>query len=87
MKNQKIRELLDQLQEELDRIDSQDEKGRRLLNNISADINSLLEDSNYRPDEPILQRLQDTIDHFKVEHPTLTMALSEMLAILSNAGI
>lgn len=87
MKNQKIQELLEQLRKELEQIDPQDEKGRSLLDHISADIHSLLEDSNYRPEEPLLQRLRDTIDHFKIEHPTLTMALSEMLAILSNAGI
>lgn len=87
MKNQKIQELLAQLQGELDQIESLDEKGRALLDTITADIKSLLEDSSYRPDEPILQRLQDTIDHFKIEHPALTMALSEMMTILSNAGI
>lgn len=87
MKNQKIRNLLEQLQGELDRIGPLDEKGHGLLKTITEDINSLLDDSNAQADDSVLQRLQDTIDHFNIEHPKLTMALSEMMAILSNAGI
>ncbi len=87
MPKNKIRELLEQLQGELDRIGPLDEKGRGLLKTITEDINSLLDDSNAQADDSVLQRLQDTIDHFNIEHPKLTMALSEMMAILSNAGI
>jgi hypothetical protein len=87
MPKNKIRELLEQLQEELELISPQDKKGRDLLENITTDINSLLQDPDVQTDESILARLQDTIDHFNIEHPKLTMALSEILSILSNAGI
>lgn len=87
MPKNKIRELLEQLQGELDQVDPQDAKGRELLENITTDINSLLQDPNIQTDESVLQRLQDSIDHFNIEHPKLTMALSEILSILSNAGI
>ena len=87
MPKNKIRELLEQLQGELDQVDPQDEKGRKLLENITEDINSFLQQSDAQRDETILQRLQDTIDHFNIEHPKLTMALLEVLSILSNAGI
>ncbi|MBK8428557.1 MAG: DUF4404 family protein [Lewinellaceae bacterium] len=65
----------------------QDVKGRELLENITADINSLLQDPNIQTDESVLKSLQDSIDHFNIEHPKLTMALSEIMSILSNAGI
>lgn len=87
MPKNKIRELLEQLQGELDQVDPQDEKGRDLLKNITADIDSFLQKSDAHAEESILQRLQDTIDHFNIEHPKLTMALSEIMSILSNAGI
>lgn len=87
MKDNKIRELLKQLQDELNRSGPLDEKGRSLLDQITADINNLLDGSGAQPDEPFFQRLQDSIDHFKIEHPQLTLALSEMMSILSNAGI
>ncbi len=87
MPKNKIRELLEQLQGELDQVDPQDEKGRKLLENITAEIDGFLQESDDRRDESILHRLQDTIDHFNIEHPKLTLALSEILSILSNAGI
>ena len=87
MPKNKIRELLEQLQEELELISPQDKKGRDLLENITTDINSLLQDPNVQTDASVLERLQDTIDHFNIEHPKLTMALSEIMSILSNAGI
>jgi len=87
MPKNKIRELLEQLRGELEQVSPQDQKGRDLLENITADINSFLQDPNVETDESVLQRLQDTIDHFNIEHPTLTMALSEIMSILSNAGI
>lgn len=87
MPKNKIRELLEQLQGELDQIAPQDKKGRELLENITTDINNLLKESNTQVEESVIKRLQDTIDHFNIEHPKLTMALSEMMSILSNAGI
>ena len=87
MPKNKIRELLEQLRGELEQVSPQDQKGRDLLENITADINSFLQDPDVEADESVLQRLKDTIDHFNIEHPTLTMALSEIMSILSNAGI
>ena len=87
MPKNKIRELLEQLQGELGQIAPQDKKGRELLENITTDINNLLQESNTQVEESVIKRLQDTIDHFNIEHPKLTMALSEIMSILSNAGI
>lgn len=87
MPNRKIMELLEQLKGELGQIDPKDVKGRELLEDITADISSLLKESNTPAEDSVLQRLQDTIDHFNIEHPKLTMALSEIMSILSNAGI
>jgi hypothetical protein len=90
MDNKKLDTLLEQLHSELERTESLDEKGRELLRDLSGDIRGLLErsgDAGPQPEAATVQRLQDAIDHFEVEHPTITMALSEMMTILSNAGI
>jgi hypothetical protein len=90
MTDEKLRTLLEQLHGELARTESLDEKGRELLRGLSGDIRGLLErsgDTGPRSDESTLRRMQDAIDHFEVTHPTLTQALSEMMTILSNAGI
>jgi arginyl-tRNA synthetase len=87
MNDQKLRELLEQVHSEIERTESVDERGREILRDLDADIRKLLERSDVQADESMLKRMQDTIDHLEIEHPTLTMALSEMMTILSNAGI
>jgi hemerythrin len=88
MTDKKLSKLLEQLHEELGKTDAVDEKGRELLRHLNADIQKLLERTEgTQTDESVLQRLQDAIDHFEVEHPAITAALSQMLNTLSNAGI
>jgi len=87
--DQNLRELLERLRNELEQTDSLDEKGNEMLRHLDADIRTRLERSGAKTesDEPVLERLQSTIDHFETTHPSLTLTLSEMMTILSNAGI
>lgn len=87
--NPTLRELLERLHNELEQTKSLDEKGDEMLRHLDADIRGLLKRSGARreADEPMLERLQEAIDHFETIHPNLTRTLSEMMTILSNAGI
>ena len=89
--DQNLRELLERLHNQLEQTESMDEAGTEMLRHLDEDIRKRLESSGSKrkkePDEPILERLQDTIDHFEATHPNLTLTLSEMMTILSNAGI
>jgi hypothetical protein len=89
MNDQNLRELLEKLQTEMERTEVTDEAGRERLRHLEADIRALRERSDERieTDEPMLERLQDSIDHFETSHPQLTLMLSQMMTILSNAGI
>ena len=88
MADKKLTKLLEQLHNELDNTDAVDEKGRELLRALNADIEELLERSEGgQSDESLLERLQESIDHFEVTHPTLTAALSHIMNALNNAGI
>jgi hypothetical protein len=89
MTEQNLRELLEKLHKELEQIDAADETERERLRHLEADIRILLERSGEKDlaDEPMLERLQDSIDHFETSYPRLTMMLSQMMTILSNAGI
>jgi dsDNA-specific endonuclease/ATPase MutS2 len=80
-------ELLERLHTELERTKSLDEQGRERLRHLDRDIRDLLERSGEEVDDNILERLQDSIDHFEATHPRITSMLSEMMRILSNAGI
>jgi predicted nucleic acid-binding Zn-ribbon protein len=81
--------LLEKLHNELEHMEVTDEAGRERLRHLDADIRELLKRSGEKmeTDEPMLERLQDSIDHFEETHPQLTMMLSQMMTILSNAGI
>lgn len=87
MTDQKLRELLEQLHNELEQTASVDEKGREMLAHLSADIQKLLGPSKSPSQLSILTQLQDAIDHFEVDHPAITSALSQILNALNNAGI
>ena len=89
--NQNLHELLKRLHDELEQTESIDDSGNEMLRHLDADIRKRLEGPGAKrgmdADDPILERLQGTIDHFEATHPTLTLTLSEMMTILSNAGI
>jgi hypothetical protein len=88
MDNQEIDKLLEQLKKEIDGIQPDDTKGQELLRELSVDFRELLERAESKQPAPsVLQRMEDSIDHFEVTHPDLTAALSNLSAILSNAGI
>jgi hypothetical protein len=89
MTDQELHELLEKLQNELKQIDVTDEAGRERLRQLEADIRSLRERSgeNEETDESMLERFQESVDHFETSYPELTMMISQMMTILSNAGI
>ena len=88
MSDKNLSELLEQLHDELGKTQVMDEKGRQLLRDLDADIQKLLlRSEGMETDESFLESLQAAIDHFEITHPKLTMAISEMLKALNNAGI
>ena len=89
MDDQELRKLLEQVHSEIERTPAIDEKGQALLSDLENDIRALLSRSKIRSQaQPItIQRIEDTIDHLEVTHPTLTSLLSELLATLTNSGI
>jgi len=88
MNNQEIDQLLEKLKNEIEGIQPDDETGQALLRELSADIRDLLERAEAKqPAQPMMKRIETSIDHFEVSHPDLTVTLSNLLAILSNAGI
>ena len=89
MSDQNLNELLDRLRDELARTEVTDEASRERIRHLEADIRRLRErsDESSEADDPMLERFEDAIDHFETSHPQLTMMISQMMTILSNAGI
>jgi hypothetical protein len=87
MTEQNLRDLLEKLHDELQRVESVDDKGRDLLRGIDVEIRGLLDRSGESAGTSLSESLQSALDHFEITHPNLTMAISEMLNALNNAGI
>ena len=88
MTDKDLTKLLEELHAELGSTKAVDEKGRELLRALNADIKNLLERSEDGDSEDsLLERLQESIDHFEATHPTLTSTLSHIMTALNNAGI
>jgi chromosome segregation ATPase len=89
MSEKKLTQLLEELHKELDSTEAVDEKGRELLRALGADIQELLErsDDSDTDNDSLLERLQESVNHFEATHPALTSAIAHLMTALSNAGI
>ena len=91
MKENELRELLEELHKKIENTNSVDEKGRELLSHLSVDIRNLLERTGHeeqvRGTKWEIGRLEESVRHFEISHPNLTQALSQLLTALNNAGI
>ena len=90
MSDQDPDKLLQQLHDVINTIDTVDEKGCQLLQDLDGDIRALLERSGEHPEhvrDSTLERLERSIDYFEVTHPELTVLLDKVMSALSNAGV
>ena len=89
MNDQNLREQLERLQSEIEKTEVTDEAGRERIRHLQADIRTLLErsDDQMDTDDSMLERFEESVEHFQETHPELTMTISQMMTILSNAGI
>lgn len=87
MANEERRKVLEEFRSQVAQAETLDEKGRTLLLSLDAEIARLSEDDAADTPDSVLEQLQESIEHFEETHPTLTMTLSQMLTVLSNAGI
>jgi hypothetical protein len=90
MNNNNSRDLLQQLHDEINKIQKVDDKGSELLKDIDGDIRDLLERSGETPLEvhpSIIHRLDDAICQFEVSHPELTALISKLVDSLTTAGV
>jgi hypothetical protein len=90
MSQEQLRLTLEQLHAELSQTETLDEPSRALLQHTMADVQAMLakadpEIAGNTPD--LVARLQEGIQVFEVSHPTLSLAMQEVVALLSDAGI
>ncbi len=90
MNDQDLHSLLEQLHTEIERKEPLDEEDRELLQHLGMDIRELLahsEGEEIQAEPTMITRLEESIEHFEITYPDLTMLLNKLLSILSGAGI
>jgi hypothetical protein len=90
MDNDKKRELLQHIHDEINNIQQVDEKNSDLLKDIDKDIYELLERSGENPLDMhpgVAHRLEDAVAHLEADHPELTALITKIIDSLSTAGV
>ena len=89
MPEAKLRSTLAELLEELERTDSVDAESQRLLREVLADIQTLLEsrDAAVESEEPLTDRLREATREFETSHPRVAETVERVVDALAAMGI
>ena len=87
MANEERRRLLEEFRNQVAQAEHLDEEDRNLLISLDKEIERLTNDKTADTPDTVLEQLQEGIERFEERNPTLTMTLSQMMTVLSNAGI
>ena len=89
MPEQKLRELVENLHEELSSTSSVDAESRELLQQLTADIDQLTagDEAGAGHRSTALQEIEAVTARFESEHPRLALILGNIADTLSKLGI
>ena len=85
--DEKFRQSLQQLHDELEQTKSVDPETRQLLEHLMKDIQAMLGDSSGklpRRDDAMGRRLQESIERLEESHPNLVLTLGRVLDHLAQ---
>ena len=89
MPREQLRKLVDKLHQELAATKQVDAESRRLLNQLTGDIEQLVGEppSEVHEHESALERAEEAALGFEAEYPQLAGVLREIMSALSRLGI
>jgi Skp family chaperone for outer membrane proteins len=79
-----LKQQLEALRAEIDALEDANQPVHARLMALADDIEKQLEDEE---DESLVERVQDAVREYEVEHPRTTGVLNQILMTLSNMGI
>ena len=85
-----LRKLIEQLQIEIQKAKTVNQKDQEMLVQLDSEIHELLgriEGNEVHIHPTTIKRLEDSLNHFEASHSTLTMVISQVLDALSGIGI
>ncbi len=88
MSEQKIHENLQSLRDELNQLQGDNQQVRERVNGLIAEVEEQLLENEYRQRNPsLMESINNTIEHYKVEHPGVTGILNQIMMSLGNMGV
>lgn len=90
MEESHLSKMLEQLRHELKNAQTIDDRARELLAGLREDIEKLYDSAGEEVSEayePFRRRLEDSMQHFEVSHPTLTEVMSRTIDAMNRAGL
>ncbi|MBT8058134.1 MAG: DUF4404 family protein [Xanthomonadales bacterium] len=88
MSDPNLKDLLNRLQDALDRTESVDEETLQLVKELDEDINRLIETGAEGDDyDNLVERAQSVETRFAVDHPVAERFLREIIDALARIGI
>lgn len=90
MADERLRRLLEELNDELGRVECPDEDTETQLCRLRADIERVLAappDATETPHQDLAVGLRAARDRFEISHPNLTLLIERVVDSLSNMGI
>ena len=88
MSDEKLRESLEGLRMELERLEAEEARVRERLDALIAGVETRLDapgDSDQH--QSLIDDLRESISEFEVSHPRATAILNEIMVTLGNMGI
>ena len=89
MDKQELREQLEELHAELQGVESLNDDERKLLRNLTRDIQEVLarEDEHTEHYSGLGERLRETIAQLETSHPKITLLMRQIIDQLAFMGI
>ena len=88
MSDEKLRQSLEELRSELERLEAEEAQVRERLDALIAGVETRLEkpgDTSHH--QSLVQEVRQSISQFEVSHPRATAILNEIMVTLGNMGI
>ncbi len=87
MPQTELRESLEKLRREIERLDPGDRQSKERLNALIVDLELKLSQPESQHHDNLIDNVREGIEHFEVEHPRITYILNHIMVTLGNMGI
>jgi Domain of unknown function (DUF4404) len=87
MTNPNRNDSLKQLQDELTRVETDDEATKTTIRSMAVDVQKLIDEEATGDHKSVLDQLNAAITQFEGKHPTVALAITQAINALVDGGV